>query len=163
MEAKLQRVLVFLPGSLERTSSANTAPVRLLTKTEPPLQEGPARKSGRPLWAEQIYALPEFVQRRADTALLSRRRRNWEGLAMADYELYEMDSPKRKRPPPVDILSFTVSRKEISGSKPFGLSLVLAHSELLEEQQEQELQPAQEPQLELEREKGPEQEQDPSG
>mmetsp|Transcript_18523 Transcript_18523/g.43533 ORF Transcript_18523/g.43533 Transcript_18523/m.43533 type:complete len:328 (+) Transcript_18523:77-1060(+) len=29
---------------------------------------------------------------------------------MADYELYEMDAPKRKRPPAVDILSFTVSR-----------------------------------------------------
>eukprot|EP00439_Symbiodinium_sp_Y106_P078020 s210_g16.t2 len=113
--------------SLSETSSAKTVAVGRLTE-EPPFQEGPGPRD-RPLWAERIYALPEFVQRRADTAqrrkatensgrhfdfppLSGIRWRTWGGLlTMADYELYEMDAPKRKRPPAVDILSFTVSRK----------------------------------------------------
>mmetsp|Transcript_30302 Transcript_30302/g.71327 ORF Transcript_30302/g.71327 Transcript_30302/m.71327 type:complete len:169 (-) Transcript_30302:49-555(-) len=52
--------------SLSETSSAKTVAVGRLTE-EPPFQEGPGPRD-RPLWAERIYALPEFVQRRADTA-----------------------------------------------------------------------------------------------
>ncbi|CAE7264380.1 unnamed protein product [Symbiodinium sp. CCMP2592] len=59
------------PASVSRsqTSVANTVAVGRLTE-EPPFQEGPGPRDRpcRPLWAEQIYALPEFVQRRADSA-----------------------------------------------------------------------------------------------